>query len=435
MLSKKSKKILGVLLSLSILGNVLPAGFMTVAAYADTNVSDSSKDVGDKQKFAKAKEKALKFLSQYKFTNNTNWRTVCDELKNELSSEGITSVGDYAISKSGGERGIAYGTIYLSMGSEQYSFPFSVGGDNSISISENSQNGGQALNNSEAEEIKKMKDKISAFLSSTKDVGDTQRFANAKEKALKFISEYPFTLDNNWQLFCTQLANELSSEGVNYVGDSAQGASVGNQGFVYGTINLYTKDGQYSFPFSGEVKRDKSANENSKYKYVKDINKAKEKTLDFISKYNFLSDIKWGDFCNQLKSEISDCGVSAVGDVANIDKKTGAITGTIKLTFLDTEETVQLSAQAYDIENSTGKTIKWAGKADGTWTLLINGQSATGWQRVNGKWYYLNQNGNMQTGWFKDNDGKWYYFKSSGDMALREYIDGYYINEKGVWVV
>lgn len=45
MLSKKSKKILGVLLSLSILGNVLPAGFMTVAAYADTNVSDSSKDV------------------------------------------------------------------------------------------------------------------------------------------------------------------------------------------------------------------------------------------------------------------------------------------------------------------------------------------------------------------------------------------------------
>lgn len=198
---------------------------------------------------------------------------------------------------------------------------------------------------------------------------------------------------------------------------------------------MYTKDGQYSFPFSGEVKRDKSANENSKYKYVKDINKAKEKTLDFISKYNFLSDIKWEDFSNQLKSEISDCGVSAVGDVANIDKKTGAITGTIKLTFLDTEETVQLSAQAYDIENSTGKTIKWAEKADGTWTLLINGQSATGWQRVNGKWYYLNQNGNMQTGWFKDNDGKWYYFKNSGDMALREYIDGYYINEKGVWVV
>jgi hypothetical protein len=432
MLSKKSKNILGVVLSLSILGSVLPEELITVAAYADTNVSDSSKDVGDIQKFAKAKEKTLKFLSEYKFSDATDWRALCDELKNKLSSEGITSVGDKAVNKSGGEYGIAYGTMYLSMGNEQYSFPFSVGADKSSSIVEGSQNVGQAVNNSEAEEIKKMKDKISTFLSTTKDVGDTQRFAKAKEKALKFISEYPFTFDNNWSLFCTQLGNELSSEGVNYVGDSAQGASVGSHGFVYGTINLYTNDGQYSFPFSGEVK---SGNENSKNKYVKDVNKAKEKTLDFISKYNFLSDIKWSDFCDQLKSEISDCGVSAVEDTADINKQNGVITGTIRLKFLDTVETVQLSAQAYDIENSTGKTIKWAKKSDGTWTLLINGQSATGWQRVNGKWYYLKENGNTQIGWFKDNDGKWYYFKNGGDMALRDYIDGYYINEKGVWVV
>jgi hypothetical protein len=430
MLSKKSKIILGTVLSLSILGNVLPTGLMSVVAYADTNISDNSKDVGDTQKFAKAKEKALKFLSEYKFTDTTDWRTLCNELKTELSSEGITSVGDKAVNKNGG----AHGVIYLSMGDEKYRFPFSVGTDSNSLIEENSQNDDQALKNKEAEEIKKVKEKVSEFLLYHKDVGDTQRFAEAKQKALKFISEYPFTTDMNWSLFCNKLANELSSEGVTNVGDGVEAASVGNNGFVYGTLYLYTKDGQYSFPFSTEFLKDKSAAQADKSKYVKDVEKAKEKTLDFISKYNFLYDVKWNDFCDQLKSELYDCGVLSVGDVANIDKINGAITGSIKLKFLDNEEIVPLSAQAYDIENSTGKTIKWSQKGDGTWSLLINGQAATGWQRVNGKWYHLNSSGIPETGWFNDNDGKWYFLKSGGDMAINENIGGYHVNGKGVWI-
>ncbi|PGE97970.1 hypothetical protein COF51_04350 [Bacillus pseudomycoides] len=37
----------------------------------------------------------------------------------------------------------------------------------------------------------------------------------------------------------------------------------------------------------------------------------------------------------------------------------------------------------------------------------------TGWQQINGAWYYFNSSGAMQTGWQQIN-GKWYYCNSDG---------------------
>ena len=39
----------------------------------------------------------------------------------------------------------------------------------------------------------------------------------------------------------------------------------------------------------------------------------------------------------------------------------------------------------------------------------------TGWQAINGKWYYMNGSGEMQTGWQAIN-GRWYYLDGSGAM-------------------
>ncbi len=62
-----------------------------------------------------------------------------------------------------------------------------------------------------------------------------------------------------------------------------------------------------------------------------------------------------------------------------------------------------------------------------------NGHMQTGWIEVDGKTYYLTDRGEMVTGWQKIDDRD-YYFYDSGDMARSTVIDGYYVNEDGVWV-
>ena len=55
----------------------------------------------------------------------------------------------------------------------------------------------------------------------------------------------------------------------------------------------------------------------------------------------------------------------------------------------------------------------------------------TDWAIFNGKYYYFNGSGAMQTGW-QLIGGAWYYFYSSGNMAVNTVIDGWSIDGSGV---
>lgn len=56
------------------------------------------------------------------------------------------------------------------------------------------------------------------------------------------------------------------------------------------------------------------------------------------------------------------------------------------------------------------------------------------WQDVNGLTYYFNSDGAMLEGW-NQVDGNWYYFyPGSGHKAVNTYIDGFFVNQDGVWV-
>lgn len=75
------------------------------------------------------------------------------------------------------------------------------------------------------------------------------------------------------------------------------------------------------------------------------------------------------------------------------------------------------------------------------WYLLgADGAMLTGWQKVNNKWYYLqpaadgtHKEGEMRTGWIKDN-GKWYLLSNNGDMLTGwQKVNGrwYYLEASG----
>ena len=56
------------------------------------------------------------------------------------------------------------------------------------------------------------------------------------------------------------------------------------------------------------------------------------------------------------------------------------------------------------------------------------------WEMINGTWYHFDSKGYMQTGWL-NLDGTWYYLNADGKMATDTYVDGYYVDANGAWVV
>ena len=51
--------------------------------------------------------------------------------------------------------------------------------------------------------------------------------------------------------------------------------------------------------------------------------------------------------------------------------------------------------------------------------------------RSDKKWYWLDSNGWMFAGGFKQIDGKWYYFYADGSMSVNTVIDGRKIGPDG----
>ncbi|MDM0964003.1 M14 family zinc carboxypeptidase [Clostridium perfringens] len=64
---------------------------------------------------------------------------------------------------------------------------------------------------------------------------------------------------------------------------------------------------------------------------------------------------------------------------------------------------------------------------EGNWYYFnSNGNMKTGWEEINDYWYYFNNDGIMQTGW-QEIGGKWYYFRPDGNMRVGwEEINGYW---------
>ena len=66
-------------------------------------------------------------------------------------------------------------------------------------------------------------------------------------------------------------------------------------------------------------------------------------------------------------------------------------------------------------------------ETDGEWYYIGDeGFMETGWLWVNGEWYYLNEDGAMETGWIED-QGKRYYLDVHGAMQTG------WVESNGAW--
>ena len=74
----------------------------------------------------------------------------------------------------------------------------------------------------------------------------------------------------------------------------------------------------------------------------------------------------------------------------------------------------------------------WQQNDSGQWSYYRNGKPVKGWLSDDQKWYWLDKaTGMMFAGGWKQIDGKWYYFYTDGTMAVNTTIDGYTIGSDG----
>lgn len=97
-------------------------------------------------------------------------------------------------------------------------------------------------------------------------------------------------------------------------------------------------------------------------------------------------------------------------------------------------ELEQLSKSNENLTVSTVNNNGWYKKSDGEWYFSENGIDTLGWKNMGSSWYYFSRDtGAMSIGW-QYIGNEWYYFYSDGSMAKRIWINGYWVNDEGVFI-
>jgi hypothetical protein len=113
--------------------------------------------------------------------------------------------------------------------------------------------------------------------------------------------------------------------------------------------------------------------------------------------------------------------------------------------FVMPAKAVTVTANYKDYPNAGGDTDDppvaddgWV-YANGVWKFYTDGEAAIGWIHDGKAWYYLDSDGEMQTGWFYDQSDKaWYYLAGNGAMKtgwVKDDGSWYYLRGDGkmVW--
>lgn len=78
----------------------------------------------------------------------------------------------------------------------------------------------------------------------------------------------------------------------------------------------------------------------------------------------------------------------------------------------------------------------WIAKGTNWYYSDDAGSNLTGWQYIDGNWYYMWSDGSMAYNtWLQSANGKWYYLNSNGKMATNTTINGCTLGSDGAWII
>lgn len=82
----------------------------------------------------------------------------------------------------------------------------------------------------------------------------------------------------------------------------------------------------------------------------------------------------------------------------------------------------------YYLKDDGEMAIGWLSDNNNWYYFNQSGEMQTGWVNIDKNWYYLNKSGTMKMGWLEDSAGNWYYLDNSGAMKT-----GWVENSNGKW--
>lgn len=75
---------------------------------------------------------------------------------------------------------------------------------------------------------------------------------------------------------------------------------------------------------------------------------------------------------------------------------------------------------------------EWLQTEDDQWQYIQDdGKPAVGWLELDGKRYYLDENGYRKSEYWQKDKGAWYYLDEDGVLVTDDWVDNYYVGEDG----
>ena len=156
--------------------------------------------------------------------------------------------------------------------------------------------------------------------------------------------------------------------------------------------------------------------------------------------YYFEVRVKMKDPNRYNKYIYSDYSVSKVielKDLGDTDGKWKYFLGGTKYLKEDytyvTNEWYKILGKWYYFDENSYMATGWKQWGPAWYYFNTDGAMQTGWLELEGIQYYFNTDGTMAVGWREIGPGTWNYFYESGAMARNTVIDGYVLDDKGVW--